>query len=347
MTRKIALTEEEIVRIGIDVGFGYTKGVWIINGKMHSLSFPSVLGRAETLANVKVGIRGASQHRRIQTIGYKGQDYFVGKGAIIESRLLASRQDAERIGSVEERVLMLATLARAKVSEALIVTGLPVFWWDRRSRLVESWCGEHQITVNGKPQTITVHEVLPIWQPIGTFYARFLDTTGKAVQNGLQKHGFGMVDIGTNTTDFSGIINLRPVARLSGSVRVGVRDALGVIASYIEREYGVNREVAELAEALEGRGTIQVFQDEIPLAELAESACESLAQQIISAATDKWGQGDRFYRILITGGGATLVGKTLKTAFPHNAEIMPRAAKANAEGFAQYAQRKVFKIDRS
>lgn len=338
--------KNEIQRVGIDVGFGYTKVAWAEGGEMRTLTFPSILGRAEQRVNVQVGLGGTRRRRRILTIGYQGETYFVGRGAIIESRLFAARQDAERIGSDEERILMLAALAKAGISEALVVTGLPVFWWDRRRRLVKSWRGEHHVTVNGKPQTITVREVLPVWQPIGTFYARFLDNRGVAVENGLQKRGFGMVDIGTNTTDFSGIINLRPVTRLSGSVRVGVRDALGVISAHIEREYGVNREVAELAEALEGRGTIQVYQDEIPLETLAASACQHLSQQIVGAATSKWGQADRFYLVLVTGGGAALVGKALRAAFPRNAEIMPRCATANAEGFARYAQRRVFKVDR-
>jgi PRTRC genetic system protein D len=338
---------KKLWRVGIDVGFGYTKIAWVDEeGVMHTLSFPSVLGRAEQRANVRVGLGGVKRGRRIQTIGYRGETYFVGQGALVESRLFSARQDAERIGSDEERILMLAALAKAGVSDALVVTGLPVFWWDRRRRLVKSWRGEHHVTVNGKEQTITVHEVLPVWQPIGSFYARFLDNRGVAVENGLQKRGFGVVDIGTNTTDFSGLINLRPVARLSGSVRVGVRDALGVISAHIAREYGVNRDVAELAEALEGRGTITVFQDDIPLEELAASACQSLSQQIVSAATGKWGQADRFYLVLITGGGASLVGKALRSVFPRNSETMRRCATANAEGFARYAQRRVFKVDR-
>jgi plasmid segregation protein ParM len=242
---------------------------------------------------------------------------------------------------------MLATLAKMKVSEALIVTGLPVFWWaSHRRRLMKSWRGEHDVVVNGKEQTITVREVLPVWQPIGTFYARFLNNQGTAIENGLKDKGFGVIDIGTNTTDFSGIINLKPAEGLSGSVRVGVRDALGEIADYIEREYGVNREIAELAEAIEGRGTIQVYKDEIPLDELAASACVHLSQRIVGAATAKWGQADRFHTILSSGGGTGLVGKAVVAAFPRNAEIMPRSAMANVEGFCKYAQRRVFRADR-
>lgn len=335
-------------RIGIDVGFGYTKLAYPdTDGQLHTLSFPSILGRAEDrVAALNVGLGG--RRARVQRIEYDGQAYFVGQGALIESRLTGERQDAQRIGSVEERVLMLAALARAGIDEALVVTGLPVLWWDRRRQLVRSWIGEHHVTVNGRPRTITIKEVRPVWQPLGSFYSYALDHAGRAIlaEDLLLHAGFAVIDIGTNTTDLSGLIELQPVARLSGGVRIGVRDVLEIISASIEREYGVRRSLAELSEALESGGSIRIFQDEISLNGLATSATESLAQEIVSAASRQWGQGDLFHVILVSGGGAVLVGKAIKAAFPRNAEVLPRSALANAIGFYNYAQRRVFKADR-
>ena len=47
------------------------------------------------------------------------------------------------------------------------------------------------------------------------------------------------------------------------------------------------------------------------------------------------------------GGGAALVGKEIAAAFPRNAEIVPQPALANATGFARFAQRRIFRADRS
>jgi hypothetical protein len=242
---------------------------------------------------------------------------------------------------------MLAALARAGIGDALIVTGLPVLWWDRRRALVRSWLGEHRLTVNGKPQTILVPEVRPVWQPLGSFYARFLTDDGVAQANGeILRAGFGIVDIGFNTTDLSGVHNLQPIPRWSGGVRTGVRDALEVLSSSIETRYGVRRPLAELATALRRCQPLTIYRDTVDLNDLAPSALASLAQEIVGEATRQWGQADRFHSVLITGGGAALVGKAVAAAFPRNAEILARPALANALGFARFAQRRIFRADR-
>lgn len=340
------MNEQHATRLGLDVGFGDVKLVHIQDGRPLTVTFPSILGRAEDRARANLGLGGRRQ--RIQRLEYGGQTYFVGDGAIVESRLTAARQDSERIGSVEERVLMLAALVRAGIADALIVTGLPVLWWDRRRDLVRSWQGEHQVIADGRPQTITVREVRPVWQPLGSFYAYFLADSGAArVGEDVLRSGFGVVDIGFNTTDLSGVYNLEPVAKWSGGVRVGVRDALDIISAELEARYGVRRPLAELAVALRTRQPIQIYRDRVELDGLATSALTSLAEDIRGQATRQWSQADRFHTVLITGGGAALVGKALKEAFPCNAEILPDPALANACGFARFAQRKVFKADRA
>jgi PRTRC genetic system protein D len=338
---------DQTTRVGLDVGFGDVKLVYLAE-RAHILTFPAILGRAEDPARgrqLDLGLGG--RRRRIQTIEYGGNAYFVGEGALTESRLAGSQQNAERIGSEEERLLMLAALARAGIGQALVVTGLPVLWWERRRDLVRSWQGEHRLVVDGNPRTIVVREVRPVWQPLGSFYARFLAGDGLA-QAGEEvlRAGFGIVDIGFNTTDLSGIHNLQPIPRWSGGIRVGVRDALDVLSAAIEARYGVRRPLAELAAALRRGRPLTIYRDRVSLDDLAPSALASLAQEIVGEATRQWGQADRFHTVLITGGGAALVGKAVAAAFPHNAEILSRPALANALGFAHFAQRRIFRADR-
>ena len=339
--------DDQPARLGLDVGFGDVKLAWFPD-KLRTITFPAVLGRAEEPSSgqrLNLGLGG--RRRRIQTLEYRGHAYFVGEGVIIESRLGGTRQNAERIGSEEERVLMLAALARAGIHEALIVTGLPVLWWDRRRDLVRSWRGEHRLTVDGKAQTITVREVRPVWQPLGSFYARFLGDDGAALsEEQTLRAGFGIVDIGFNTTDLSGLHNLQPIPRWSGGVRIGVRDALDVLSASIEARYGVRRPLAELAVALRSGQPLTIYRETVDLKALASSALTSLAQEIVGETTRQWGQADRFYSVLVSGGGAALIGKAVAAAFPRNAEILPRPALANAIGFARFAQRRIFRADR-
>jgi len=333
-------------RIGIDVGFGDVKLARLDDaGRVRTTVFPAILGRAENRTKISVGLGGRRRH--IQAIEYDGQTYFIGEGAIVESRLTAARQDQDRIGSVEERVLMLAALARARVTDTLLVTGLPVLWWNSRRDLVKSWRGTHNLKVNGKSQTITVREVRPVWQPLGSFYGHFLRNDGAArADEATLRAGFGIVDIGLNTTDLTGLNNLQPVGRWTTGIRVGVRDALEVISADIEARYQVRRPLPELALALR-QGGITIYREHYPMDGIATSALESLAQEIVSQATRQWGQADRFHTVLVTGGGAALLGERVRAAFPHNAEVLNTPGTANAVGFAKFAQRRIFKADRS
>ena len=201
--------------------------------------------------------------------------------------------------------------------------------------------------MNGKLQTIAVHEVRPVLQPLGSFYSRLLGNNGLAlVDEQTIRSGFGIVDVGMNTTDLSGLRNLVPEPRWSAGVRVGVRDALGIIADDIEDQYQIRRSVPEIAHALRTEGLVRIYRDEYTLDGNASPVLHTLGQQIVSEATTLWGQADRFHTILITGGGARLIGKAIKAAFPVNSEILPKPELANAVGFAKFANRKVFKSDK-
>jgi len=332
-------------RIGIDVGFGDTKLAYYEGRQLNTLSFPSVIGNAERNSTMRVGLGG--HRKRRQHVEYEDQELFIGDDAIELSRIAGSRQDANRIGSPDERVLMLTALARAGLSDVQIVTGLPVLWWDQRRHLVKSWLGTHEIKVNGSRHQIHVREVRPVWQPLGSFYAHSLGDNGIAtLDEAGMLSGFGIVDIGMNTTDLSGIVNLNPKRQWSTGIRIGVRDALGIISDDIEATFRVNRSVHEIAYALRTSGEIRIYRDVYTLDGNTQSALDSLAQQIVSEATNRWGQADQFHTVLITGGGAALIGKAVKAAFPVNAEILDRPALANAIGFARYAQRNVFRDDR-
>ena len=332
-------------RVGVDAGFGDVKIAMIEGGELSTIAFSALLGRAEDRSTARVGL--GAYRRRADVIGYDGRSYIIGDQAIVQSRLLSARQDAERIGSDEERILMLAALAKAGVSDVLVVTGLPVLWWDKRRRLTKSWVGTHKITWNGRAMEIIVREVRPVPQPFGSFYSRTLSLSGNATMaKRLMRSGWAILDVGLNTTDCAGILNLQPVARWCGGIRRGVRDVLDIVAQDIERKYGVRRPLHEIARALRFGGELEIYQDTYSLDGSARVAVGQLAQEIIAEAGRRWSQGDRFHSVLVTGGGAYLMGEEIVKAFPRNAEVLDRPALANAIGFAKYAQRKVFKQDR-
>ncbi len=338
-------------RIGIDIGFGYSKAVWLDGDKFKSLVIPSVFGRSATVRNMDLGLGGPAR-RRVFRLTYQGEEYLMGTDALLHSQVgVTSRQDFGRVGSDEERILLLALLAKAGLTDVAIVTGLPVLAWDKRRLLRRSWQGEHQVKLGRKEMTITVHEVRTAWQPVLSLYdyALAIEEGKPKLANGMDnaklRKGWAIIDVGHNTTDVAGVINLQPIEKFSGGSRFGGRDLLAVVQRAITDRWGIHRPLAEV-EAAVRRGTIDIYDHEEDLTALAQSAAKDLAAQIVSDVSALLGDGSRFYGILLTGGPAPLLKPALFTAFPHNLILMGDSQIANARGAAKFAQMPgVFKLN--
>lgn len=330
-----------VTRIGLDIGFGDTKAAVKGAEKIQTLVFPSVLGQAQALSNFTVQLNGHAR-RKATRLEYEGSAYYVGDEAISYSRTLAGRQDRGRIGSVEERVLALATLAKLGVAEAYIVTGLPVLWFEDRAKLIRSLKGTHTFMWGKIKKTIIIHKVIVIPQPFGGLYAHILDDNGRAAVDEKEiMRTYACLDVGWNTTDLSAIKNLQPVEQWLGGSRVGVRNVIGIVGDEISRLYGLSLSPHEVDRAI-GEGSIEIFGEYHDISPIIQSATTALAQEVVSTATGLWGNGERMSKILIFGGGAARLGSPIKDAFPHNAMIVSSPALANAVGFCKLAQRDIW-----
>jgi PRTRC genetic system protein D len=329
----------DIIRVGLDVGFGDTKVARLLDGKFETVSFPSVLGQAQDLARYSAGLGATAQRRAVRMI-YDGVEYYVGRDALRHSRTLAGRQDRARIGSVEERVLALAALAQLGVDDAYIVTGLPILWFDDRARLMRSLKGEHRLTWGKEERTIRVHGVLAIPQPFGGFYWHFLDDAGKAtVVEAEMLRTYAFFDIGWNTTDLSAINELQPKESWSGGERVGMRNVIEIVGDQVQRRLGLELPPHELDAAIRAR-QVEVYGKFHSIADIVDSATASVGQQVVAVATRLWGNGERMTKILVFGGGAAVLGAEIRKAFSHNSVVLPNPAMANALGFCRFAQRR-------
>jgi plasmid segregation protein ParM len=328
-----------IERIGLDVGFGDVKAVVIRNGKLLHITFPSVLGQAQALSNFTVGLNSAARRRATRLV-YNGVEYYAGDDALAHSRTQAGRQDRGRIGSIEERVLALAALAKLGVSEAYIITGLPVVWFEEgRGKLRQSLKGRHTFTWGKDTRTITIHKVKVVPQPLGGFFSYVLDPAGRAkLEDSELKRTYACLDIGWNTTDLSAIRELRPVDKWIGGARVGVRDVVQMVGDAISREHGLTLQPHEVDQAIES-GQVEIYGQYRDIRPIVASTTTALAQQVVSTSTDLWGNGERMSKILIFGGGAARLGQPIHEAFPYNGVILPHPAMANATGFCYFAQR--------
>jgi plasmid segregation protein ParM len=331
----------QIERVGLDIGFGHDKAAIIRDGKLTEVSFPSVLGHAQNLSRYTTGL-GRSTRRRATRLVYDGVEYYIGDDALRHSRTQAGRQDRNRIGSVEERVLALAALARLNVEHAYVVTGLPVLWFDDRKKLSRNLFGEHKFTWGRQERCVTIHKVVVLPQPFGGFYSHVLGENGQAViPNEEITRTFACIDVGWNTTDMTVIRNLEPVDQWTGGARVGVRDLIQMVDDEIKRVYGLDLHPHEVEQAIRD-GRVEVYGEFHDITDISNSATSLLSQQIISNGTDLWGNGERMSSILILGGGGGYFGSDIRATFPRNSVLLPRPGMANARGFCFFAQRNIW-----
>lgn len=331
------MTPNQIERVGLDVGFGDVKAA-VIRDKLSTISFPSLLGQAKALSAFTIGLNSAARRRATRLV-YEDIEYFIGDDALKNSRTQSGRQDRTRIGSIEERVLALAALARLDVTEANIVTGLPVLWLDDRKKLINSLRGTHRFIYGKQERTITIHKVKVRPQPFGGFYAHLLDRSGTAKVNDAElRRTYACLDIGWNTTDLSIIKELDPTDE--GGARVGVRDVIQIVSDAIRDTHGLHLKPHEVEQVIRA-GQIEVFGQYHDMGRLVNSATTALAQQVVSTASELLGAGERMSYILIFGGGAAFLGQPIQAAFK-NGVVLPYPALANAIGFCHFAQREIW-----
>ena len=276
----------------------------------------------------------------------------MGDDALMHSRVgLSHRQDYGRIGSLDERVLMLALLAKAGLTDVAIMTGVPVDVWDRRHKLRASWEGEHVVSLGRRDMVITVHEVRCAWQPVLSLYDYALEL--REAEDGAEvvlaegmteerlRRGWLVADCGHNTFDLAGVIGLQPVSIFSGTSAVGGRDVLAVVRERLRQEYGADRDLAELQTCLIQRdGLLDVYEQVVDLKPLVESAANDLAVQVVSEITARVREGSdasRFHGIILTGGPAKALKPVVMGAYPRNA-VVALDQLANARGACKFAQ---------
>jgi len=82
---------------------------------------------------------------------------------------------------------------------------------------------------------------------------------------------------------------------------------------------------------------IRYFGEPVDLTPVLGEALPPLADQIIATAGQLWNSGAHLDALLISGGGALLLGNQIAPAFPH-ARIVAEPVFANVNGFWKFSQ---------
>jgi plasmid segregation protein ParM len=148
----------------------------------------------------------------------------------------------------------------------------------------------------------------------------------------------GVIDIGGKTTNLLSVDRLSEIGRETASVSVGAWDVVRAIRGYLS-DHCPELELRDhsVMDAIIAR-QVKYFGEPVDLGKVIDAALVPMAEQVIAEATQLWNGAARLDVILVTGGGALLLGSAIKSRFRH-ARVVDDPVFANALGFLRFAQR--------
>lgn len=319
------------MNVGIDIGYSAVKAV---SGDRR-VTFPSAIGTPDTARfslDSSASIILATPHH-VQ----------VGSGAVSQSRFIHRREDRSWIESEEWYNLFLASLTElteATRLELRIVTGLPVAFYSDRETVKARILGNHRVQRDGRhAQTFQVVACNVIPQPFGALLAETLNDRGYIVDEELAMGTVGIIDVGGKTTNLLSVNRLSEINRETASVNIGAWDAVRAVRDWLSNRCPGLEDLRDhqVVEAIINR-EVRYYGQPVDLSAIVGDTLHPLATQIITEATRLWNGGATLDVIIVSGGGALLLGKMIGDHFPH-AIGRGDPVFSNALGFWRFAQR--------
>jgi len=325
--------------LGLDVGYGLVK---VCDGG-RVLSFPSVVSDAAT-RRYRAEFAPADGEGQVGQLTVNGKDILVGESAIRHGVLNRRSLAPDRVTGSHFRLLALAAIAPYAQWERQtfsVVTGLPVAMFDAyRCEVEKNLAGEYRLTVKDggrvRDRLVSLARPTVVPQPLGTFYHESLNSIGNLERRDWQEKSVGVVDVGFRTTDLVVVDRLEVVDRLSATLAFGVHDIYRLLAGRIRQEFGLTKDDLELQLWFD-RDEVRVAGRRHDIRGFKREFVPWAVQKVRAEVDSLWDRGD-LDEILITGGGASLVGDGLRAAY-RNARVVNQPVFANVLGFARLAAR--------
>jgi plasmid segregation protein ParM len=319
---------------GIDIGYNATKAVT----DKRRATFPSAVGSPDRA-------RFALDPSNVTAIVLVTPAHVsVGNEAVNQSRFLNRREDRRWIESAEWLHLFLAALTEltpGTLVDVSVVTGLPVAFYSDKAQVQERLRGEHRVQREGRRgQLLRVTNVRVIPQPFGSLLSEVLDERGYIQRSDLAQAAVGLIDIGGKTCNLLSVSRLSEIGRETVSVNVGGWNLVRAVRQWLAQHYPGLDDLRDhqLAAAIQERA-LRYYGEPIPdFPSLVEDLATDLARQIISEASHLWNGGARLDAILVTGGGALLLGEHIRQHWSH-AQVVREPVYGNAIGYWKFARR--------
>lgn len=312
--------------VGLDIGYGYSK----VRAQNIKEIFASVVGTPE------IGRFGIGDFKdRILTVN--GMRCIVGDLAVEQSRFLTRREDRSWIQTNEYMALVHNAFLLSGAMPFRLITGLPIAYYDDKDRLADLLRGSHTVN-NGTEHIAYAKDVRVIPQPFGSLFAYSFNADGSVRDATMLTERVGVIDVGSKTTNLLTASRGRDVYGSTDSITLGGWDIVRAVRSGLETLCpGADWRDHEIARAVQV-GRIEYDGGTVSLIDLISGVVAPFAEQVKASATQLWNGGKTLTAILITGGGAHLVGEHIKELYSTHKRVikMDNPVFANVEGYYRY-----------
>lgn len=302
------------MKIGIDIGYGFTKAV---NENGEKIIFPSLIAPAGHDALSGMFSQTEEYRVRIRN-GHYENDLLVGEAAK-HSYVVSQVLNKEKPPEIHDTLLLTAiSLIGEEHSEFNIGIGLPLAYYayqkeDLKKRLNELSCS---LNINGREHNVSKlnTEVFP--QGAGVLLK---------ASNMLPISGYiGVIDPGTYTTEYL-LFEMKdgqpvPIHEACGSVEVGTNLVYSAVAREFQAQTG-----SPLPIGMEHEITLQALNREVifyygktySLSDAAYTARNNVSIAISQKVLAAWGnRTGHIQKTFLAGGGPLFFGSDLYKSFP-------------------------------
>jgi|GEM_PF-2458425 plasmid segregation protein ParM len=312
--------------VSVDVGYAYTK---VVTAERR-IMFPSLVGpRKEITFDLS-----SSEDVPGETVQVGGETYFIGRKAE-KCDTTFSLRTRDWVESSIYSALIASALIRVKESNGLnsnvfVITGLPVDYMRDKLKAAE------QVRQAANSLNINLAGVKVVPQPLGGFFDYVLDETGEPTITQRTKL-LGVVDVGSHTTDYVLIRNLRDnIERASGSITSGVRDIIDGVRRDIMQVFSRdNISYIEAEECVRRTRMIKIKGENKEVSDIVSSRMRNSARNIVGEIKSRWSQEGELDLVLLSGGGSIILREHLKD-ISHSTKLLEGAQMANAKGYYKH-----------
>ena len=303
--------------IGLDIGYGYTKTIFLNGDAEQRFIFPSRVGTY---------IPKKSFNESFDTVVVNGKQYIVGNDTEGSSRLTA-----DFVGTDEYLAVIGYSLSRANIIKRIIVLGLPPqAYEEERINFFKERIRQADIRLSDGTKIYLPERIEFIPQGVGIYFAYL-------TENGLAdtERTSVVVDIGYHTMDIVLFAGGKFRAHMSRSYPLGVKVLYDMIRDAYIKKYSifVSPDRDELVEKLLSTKSVPHL-DEMHTIDVQSILNDFYTGKIIKTLggyiSDAEEYGYMIERIILGGGGIWYMGNV------SGAYVVRDPQMANAKGFMEY-----------